>query len=135
MTGRITAGHPLDRAARRGEALRVFTGGLILSYGPTRARKRGRRRERGKTRSPPRPAQGNYGCAPSIQGLDAWAASVVGFVLDGSFQDLGHVVFVLAEFGRVLDDVLLAAGAVHRHVGDFGGGIAAAQHIKARRSQ
>ncbi|MFQ5618627.1 MAG: gephyrin-like molybdotransferase Glp [Rhodospirillales bacterium] len=29
VTGRITAGHPLDRAARRGEALRVFTGGLM----------------------------------------------------------------------------------------------------------
>ncbi len=27
VTGRITAGHPLDREARRGEALRVFTGG------------------------------------------------------------------------------------------------------------
>ncbi len=29
VTGRITAGHPLGRPARRGEALRVFTGALI----------------------------------------------------------------------------------------------------------
>ncbi|MEE1543762.1 MAG: molybdopterin molybdotransferase MoeA, partial [Alphaproteobacteria bacterium] len=29
VTGRIAAGHPLDRAARRGEALRIFTGAVI----------------------------------------------------------------------------------------------------------
>jgi molybdopterin molybdotransferase len=29
VTGRITAGHPLDRPARRGEALRIFTGAAM----------------------------------------------------------------------------------------------------------
>ncbi len=29
VTGRITAGHPLERAARRGEALRIFTGAAM----------------------------------------------------------------------------------------------------------
>jgi len=33
LAGRVTAGHPLDRAARRGEALRVFTG-AVMPEGP-----------------------------------------------------------------------------------------------------
>ncbi len=92
VTGRATAGHPLERAAKRGEAIRIFTGALMPEGPDTIMMQEDCRLEDGQVVIPPgiKP-----GANRRLRGEDVQAGSVV---LDRGMrlrpQDLGQAAAV-----------------------------------------